>query len=82
MFKAKKQTNRFRKNQRVWILKHHGTHAEIVFKYRGCGRYVKGLLSTEFFSINQEKNSVIGLNGVKSISIDDDFYFKLKRHID
>lgn len=45
MFKAQRQTNRFRKNQKVWVRRRFGNHLEIRFKYRGKGRYVNGVIS-------------------------------------
>ena len=48
MFKALKNTNRFKKNQTVWIQQHRGTHAYIIYKFRGRHRYVKGIIQVEF----------------------------------
>ncbi len=44
MFKAAKQTRRFRKNQKVWITWQHGNHLDIRFKWRGRGRFVHGTI--------------------------------------
>jgi hypothetical protein len=42
-FKTTKQTNRFSKNQKVWVVSEQANHLYIVFNYRGKGRYVKGV---------------------------------------
>ena len=44
MFKAAKRTNRFNKNQKVWIEWEFGNHLHIRFKWRGNGRYVSGVI--------------------------------------
>lgn len=44
MFKAQKQTKRFRKNQKVFVALHQANFLYIVFRYRGKGRYVKGII--------------------------------------
>lgn len=43
-FKALKNTRRFRANQQVWISKEYANHMEIVFRWRGKGRYVTGII--------------------------------------
>lgn len=43
MFKAKRQTNRFNENQKVFIRNNYANHLDVVYKYRGKGRrYVTG----------------------------------------
>ena len=45
MFKAQKQSRRFRKNQKVWISNMYANHLAIRFKWRGKGRFVSGTIS-------------------------------------
>lgn len=45
-FKAKKKTNRFNKNQKVWIRDVQQNCILIYFKWRGKGRYVKGVVDS------------------------------------
>ena len=42
-FKSKKQTKRFRENQKVWIRYEYGNHLQLFFKWRGNGRWVTGI---------------------------------------
>lgn len=67
MFKAQVQTNRFRKNQKVWITKTHDNHCDIRFKYRGKGRYVNGIINRQHKAIGE----------IKEIEVTDKFYIKL-----
>lgn len=46
-FKAQKQTKRFRKNQKVWVVHDFSNHLHIRFKWRGKGRYVIGIISKD-----------------------------------
>ena len=43
-FKAAKNTRRFRFNQQVWIVHEYANHMDIVFRWRGKGRYVSGVI--------------------------------------
>lgn len=43
-FRATRKTNRFNKNQRVWVVVNGANMLKIVFKYRGSGRYVNGVV--------------------------------------
>ena len=43
-FNAQKNTNRFNKNQKVWISHLFAHHMYIWFKWRGNGRYVNGII--------------------------------------
>jgi hypothetical protein len=45
-FRATKDTKRFKKNQKVWIVAEGANHCYIKYKYRGKGRYVNGEIST------------------------------------
>lgn len=46
MFKAIKQTKRFRKNQKVWIVFESQNYYVVCFKWRGKSRkYVSGILA-------------------------------------
>ena len=69
MFKAQKQTRRFNKNQRVWIVKEYGNFCIIKFRYRGRGRYVSGIL-------NKENQTVANVT-FKEIEVHEDFYNKI-----
>ena len=44
MFRAKKQTKRFKKNQKIWVIYDSANHAFIRFKWRGNGRYVNRVI--------------------------------------
>ena len=43
-FKALKRTNRFNKNQKIWISYRWANHLNIYYKFRGKGRYVRGII--------------------------------------
>lgn len=73
MFKAKKQTKRFRKNQKVWVIHDFGNHAYIRFKWRGNGRYVNGVIDKWNWTKKANYNTVIGENGFKEIEVSDEF---------
>lgn len=45
VFKAKEQTRRFRKNQKVFITALFTKHARIRYKWRGSGRWVSGVIN-------------------------------------
>jgi hypothetical protein len=62
-FKAHKKTNRFNKNQRIWIQNNFGNHCHIVYKYRNNGRWVKGIINNEWFNRKTQK-----------FEVKDDFY--------
>lgn len=68
MFKAARETNRFNKNQKVWIRLQCANHSIIWFKWRGAGRYVKGVISNEDKSIGE----------IETISVPDDFADRIK----
>ena len=63
LFKAQKSTRRFNKNQNVFVSLLCANHIYIYFKYRGSGRYVRGIIDR--FS------PIVG--DIKTIEIDDGF---------
>ena len=73
LFKAQKQTKRFRKNQKVWVTADFGNHAYIRFKWRGSGRYVNGVIDKWNWTSEGGWNKVIGADGFKDIEVDDEF---------
>lgn len=73
MFKAQKQTKRFRKNQKVWVVLDCANHAYIRFKWRGSGRYVNGVIDKWNSTQKANWNTAIGEGGFKEIEISDDF---------
>lgn len=73
MFKAKKQTKRFRKNQRVWVVLDCANHAYIKFKWQGKGRYVNGIIAKGSSSNKYKWNTVIGEDGFKEIDVQEIF---------
>jgi hypothetical protein len=62
-FKSKKITHRFRENQKVWIRYQYGNHLDIVFRWRGKGRYVGGRIDRERPEIGE----------IHTIEVDDEF---------
>ena len=60
-FKAKKYTKRFNKNQIVWISQICANHLYIVFKWRGYGRYVTGIISKR------------NIDNIKHMNVEDKF---------
>jgi hypothetical protein len=62
-FKAQKQTNRFRQNQRVWVRADCGNHLKLFFRWRGSGRYVSG--------VEDKFSPVVG--EIKTIEVDESF---------
>lgn len=77
MFKAKKQTKRFNKNQKVWVVYDFGNHASIRFKYRGYGRYVNGIIDKWNWTAKANFNTVIGEEGFKEIMVSRSFALSL-----
>lgn len=76
MFKAQKDTNRFRKNQKVWIKDEYANYLSIRYRYRGRGRYVSGFMA-KWASSYDGWSSIIGDEGLKTIVVDYQF---AKRH--
>jgi hypothetical protein len=72
MFKARKQTKRFRRNQIVWVLEDFAHHAILWHKWQGKGGYV---LSTIGKFNNKGWNPIIGEDGFKEIDIMLDEFF-------
>ena len=72
-FKALKETRRFRKNQKVWIVHEYGNFCIIKFRYRGSGRYVSGILNKE--------NQTVANATFKQITVHEDFYNKIRYKI-
>jgi hypothetical protein len=68
-FKATKQTNRFNKNQKVWIRYDHHNFYQIYFKFRGKGRYVTGFIDKGHSSIGD----------IKTMDVADDFADRVAR---
>jgi len=79
MFKAKKQTHRFRKNQKVWITDDFGNHMFIRFKWRGSGRYVSGVIG-KWDSQYNGWNKAIGQDGLKEIEVSEGFGKRIRRN--
>lgn len=73
MFKAQKQTKRFKKNQKIWVTYEFSNHAYIRFKWRGSGRYVSGVISKWNWTKKANWNTVIGEDGFKEIEVSNDF---------
>jgi hypothetical protein len=67
MFKAQKQTKRFRKNQTVWVIADFANHAIIWHKWQGIGRYVMATIAK--FATSENWNANIGNSGFKQIEI-------------
>jgi len=44
LFKAQRQTRRFRRNQKVWVGSIEQDHLRIWFRWRGKGTYVRGII--------------------------------------
>jgi len=81
MFKARKETNRFRKNQRVWVEYEFGNHARIRFRWRGNGRYVSGTINKWSFTKKATWNPVIGQEGFKEIEVEEEFYRRITNNL-
>jgi len=77
IFKAQKQTNRFNKNQRVWVVMDFGNHLRIAFKWRGRGRYVSGTIA-KWNHTGTWFNPAIGGDGIKQIDVDESFAAMLR----
>lgn len=68
LFRAVKRTNRFNQNQKVWISFENGNFLNIWYRYRGKGRYVRGIIDR--FS------PVIG--EIKEIDVSDEFAERIR----
>jgi len=66
-FKATKDSNRFNKNQKVWVICYSSNHSDICFKWRGKGRYVTGVINHDCKSMGK----------LKRMDIADDFFYRL-----
>lgn len=74
-FKAKKDTKRFRKNQKVWIRKRYANHLEVWSKWRGKGRYTQSTLDKwDWSSKDINWNEVIGEEGLKEMEVSQSFF--------
>ncbi|RLD85288.1 MAG: hypothetical protein DRJ07_03380 [Bacteroidetes bacterium] len=62
-FKSKKHTHRFRKNQKVWIRYANANHLELFFKFKGKGRWIKGICD----------KFALWVGEIKTISVEDKF---------
>ena len=70
-FRARKQTHRFRKNQKVWISHNFANHLAIFFRWRGAGRYVRGKMD--------KFQPAIDLDDIREIEVSDSFMDRLLR---
>jgi len=68
-FKAARRSNRFRENQKVWVALNAANHLYIWYRFRGKGRYVKGLIDKESSAISV----------IFEIDVSDDFAERVKR---
>lgn len=68
-FKAQKQTGRFNKSQKVWIVHEYANHLQIRFRWRGRGRYVNG-------TINRFASEV---GEIKEAGVTPQFYKRIQR---
>ncbi len=71
MFKAQRDSPRFKKGQKIFIVHHFGNHIKVRFRYRGNGRYVNGEI--EAYNMSGGNHSIIGENGIKEIVVDSAF---------
>ena len=70
-FKATKKTRRFNKNQKVWISLNCANHLYINFKWRGKGRYVRGIIDKHIPTVGE----------IKEIEVDKIFGERITRKI-
>lgn len=63
MFKAAKDTRRFKRNQKVWISYLFSNHMTVYHKFRGSGRWVRGVVD--------RGNSVVGV--IHEVEVDQRF---------
>lgn len=66
-FKSKLKTNRFNKNQIVWIANEFANHMRISYRFRGNGRMVKGLCDKHAPYVGE----------IKEIKVDVEFYNRI-----
>lgn len=69
-FKSTKETNRFNKNQKVWVRLDCANHLMIYFKWRGKGRYVNGIID--------KFDKCVG--DIKIIEVENSFAKKIKNY--
>ena len=67
IFKPTRDTARFRANQKVWVTGDFGNHIYVRFRWRGSGRYVKGVCDKHASYVGE----------IKEIDVDDDFIARL-----
>lgn len=63
VFKALRGSNRYNKNQKIWIVQEHPNYLQIRHKFRGNGRYVNARLDRD--------STIIG--EIKEIEVDKEF---------
>jgi len=80
MFKAQRQTKRFKLNQKVWIIRDSANHAYVRYKYRGNGRYVTGRIS-KWHPCKNEWSTIIGKEGFKEIEVTREFANRMLKGI-
>ena len=68
-FKSTKQTNRFNKNQKVWIRSSLGNHFVVWFRYRGRGRFVSGICD----------KSALYVGEIHTIEVDEHFANRIEK---
>lgn len=73
-FKAKINTKRFRKGQKVWVRHEYANHLEVWSKWRNSGRYTQSTLDKwDWSNKDVNWNKVIGENGLSEMEVDDAF---------
>jgi len=70
MFKAAKETHKYRKNQKVWIESEYPNHLLVRFKWRGDGRYVSG---------TQDKHSCC-VGEIHEVEVDEEFGNRIRNY--
>ena len=77
-FKAKKNTKRFKKGQKVWIRHEYANHLQVFSKWLGSGRYTESTLDKwDWSSKKINWNELIGDDGLSEMEVDDKFGKKI-----
>ena len=78
VFKSTSTTNRFNKNQKVWVVFDQGNYLQIKFRWKGSGRYVNGILAKWPYSSSNRINDIVG-NTLKEVEVTEKFYTFIQR---
>ena len=77
-FKAKENTKRFKKGQKVWVVVEYENYLRVLSKWHGSGRYTYSILDKWDWSKNKINwNTIIGEDGLNEMEVQEKFIKKI-----